>query len=229
MKTGNLRLTEVDRRHLTITAAVLGIELSPAAVSNLVRFADVLDLWNRKMNLVSCGSSYELVERHLLDSLAVNALVPDTGTIVDLGSGAGFPGIPLSIIRPQQTVVLVESRQKRASFLGEVKRTLSLANVEIVAGRAETPPSEFSGGGSLVVSRAVWADESLLRVADRWLSATGLILRMRSDDQGVLRTEHGPFVVHSSEGYQIGGGRPRVIDVIGRRADTNVSRETTPS
>lgn len=170
------------------------------------------------MNLVSCSSSRELVDRHLLDSLAVNAVAPDSGVVVDLGSGAGFPGLPLAIIRPKQAVVLVEARQKRASFLAEVKRTLSLANVDIVAGRAEAPPPKLAGIASVVISRAVWSDETLLRVADGWLSPEGVILRMRGESQPLLPAQGASFVVSSSTAYRIGDGPGRSVDVI-RKAD----------
>lgn len=218
MTRGSLRLTEADRQHLAVTAAVLGVEVSQTAISELARFADILDLWGRKMNLVSCSSSRELVDRHLLDSLAVNALISDSGLVVDLGSGAGFPGIPLSIIRPQQSIVLVEVRQKRTSFLAEVKRTLSLSNVEIVTGRAETPPTCFVGRASVAVSRAVWPDETLVRVANGWLSKDGIILRMRSEAQVPLERPDDSFVLASSARYRIGSRVSRCIDVIRRQS-----------
>src|SRR5512147_1806232 len=182
MVTANsLRLAEPDREHLKAGAAVLGIELDPAMVADLVRFSDVLDLWSARTNLVSCGSARELVERHLLDSLAVAPLLPEAGTIVDLGTGAGFPGLPLAIVRPRQRFVLVESRRRRVSFLHEVRRTLGMGNVEVVEGRAEEVPSQYEHGARGVVSRAVWSDESFLEIASRWLELNGRVFWMRSE------------------------------------------------
>jgi len=220
VRAGSLRLSEADREHLAASSAILGVELTPQAVLDLARFADVLDLWSRKTNLISCRSSRELVDRHLLDSLAVAPLVPDSGTIIDLGSGAGFPGVPLAVSRANQRWVLVEARRKRASFLQEVRRTLGLRNVEIVAGRAEDPPALLANCAAAVVSRAVWPGEELLRIAEGWLNDEGIVLRMRSHAQETV-FNHAVFPGMSTVQYQIGSDRMRSVDVLKR-----VSRET---
>lgn len=223
----SLRLAETDRDHLIAAAAALGVEVSPEALQNLARFADVLDLWSRKVNLVSCRSSRELIDRHVLDSLAVNAVLPDEGTVVDLGSGAGFPGVPLAVIRPDQTFVLVETRQRRASFLAEVRRTLGLRNVQVLQGRAEDPPVAFAHAASVVISRAVWPDRKLTEIAALWLGPAGMILRMRSARQGSEYTETATFEHKSVFQYRIGVEGARCVDILGRReAATFVSRET---
>jgi 16S rRNA (guanine527-N7)-methyltransferase len=193
---------------------VLGVELSSAAVRDLVRFADILDIWSRKMNLLACGSSRQLADRHLLDSLAVAPLLPSSGTVVDLGSGAGFPGIPLAIIRPFQSFVLVDSRQRRGSFLSEVRRTLRLENVQVLVGRAEAPPSEYAHCATAVLSRAVWSDEALPDIAASWLERGGILLRMKADDAEVCK---GDLTFERTVHYRIEDERPRAIDVL--RAD----------
>jgi 16S rRNA (guanine527-N7)-methyltransferase len=182
-------------------------------VANLVRFSDVLDLWSSRTNLVSCGSARELVERHFLDSLAVAPLLPEAGIIVDLGTGAGFPGLPLAIVRPAQRFVLVESRRRRVSFLHEVRRTLGMANVEVVESRAEEVPSQFEHGARSVVSRAVWSDESFLDMASRWLEPDGRVFWMRSEPlPGSLRRS--PFRPERSVGYRIGRERARSVEIL---------------
>ena len=210
----SLRLTEIDREHLRAGAAALGIELDASMVANLVRFADVLDLWGSRTNLISCGSAHELVERHFLDSLAVAPLLPDRGTIVDLGTGAGLPGIPLAIVRPDQVFVLVESRRRRASFLREARRTLELANVEVLEQRGEVVPVWHEHGATGVVSRAVWSDESFLEIAAKWLQPGGRVFWMRAQS---LPTDFArrPFVAERTVGYQIGRDRPRSVEVLG--------------
>ncbi|MEO6025451.1 MAG: 16S rRNA (guanine(527)-N(7))-methyltransferase RsmG [Candidatus Binatia bacterium] len=191
-------------------------------MAKLSQYADLLDLWSPKVNLLSCGSALELVDRHLLDSLAVAAVLPESGSIVDLGSGAGFPGIPLAILRPDQSFVLVEVRRRRATFLREVRRTLGLGNVEILEQRAETPPTANAKSAEAVVTRAVWSDESLLEIAARWLSGTGRLFWMRSD----------PWTGEMTDGvgreriqYQVGQGRLRTVEIL--RLDPSSSECST--
>jgi 16S rRNA (guanine527-N7)-methyltransferase len=226
VRPGYLRLVDADRDHLVVAGAALGVEVSPEVVANLVRFADILDLWSRTTNLVSCHSSRELLDRHILDSMAVSPLMAETGRIVDLGSGAGFPGVPLAILRPLQSFVLVESRHKRGSFLSEVRRTLSLANVEVVVGRAENPPPRFVRTAGAVVSRAVWGDHVLTDIADPWLAEDGVVIRMRSEAQAPLIDPDKRFVLSDSVQYQIGDARPRYLDLLRRQHDGHVPRET---
>lgn len=213
MKTTSLRLTDSEREYLTAGAAVLGIELDTDTVTNFGRFADVLDLWSPRVNLISCGSARELVERHFLDSLAVAPLLPETGRIVDLGSGAGFPGLPLAILRPQQNLVLVEVRRRRVNFLREVRRTLGLDNVEILDRRAEILPLEYEHQAEGVVSRAVWSEESILEIASGWLRPEGRLFWMRSEP---LPASLGvdALIRERTVRYRIGSDRLRTVEVL---------------
>lgn len=212
MRSATLRLAETDREHLALAAAVLGVEVTPEAVRDFARFADMLELWSRRVNLLSCGSSRELIDRHFLDSLAAGALLPPGGLTVDLGSGAGFPGVPLAIVRRDRRFVLVESRQRRASFLAEVRRTLGLGNIEVLRGRAESPPDRFAHTATAVVSRAVWPDERLLEAAAEWLADDGVVLRMRGENGASV--ENVSFRLQRTVGYRIGRDRGRAVDVI---------------
>jgi len=214
MSGATLRLTEADRRHLATGAACLGIELTEPMLTALAGFADVLDVWSRKTNLLSCGSARELVERHLLDSLAISPLLPKEGPLVDLGSGAGFPGLPLAIQRPDQTFLLVEARRKRVSFLREVRRTLQLPNVEVHEGRAEDPPSEYASVAAGVMTRAVWSGGEIAAIAPMWLAPKGRVYWMRAepipdgDEPAPLRRIE---TVH----YRIAADRRKTVEVLG--------------
>jgi 16S rRNA (guanine527-N7)-methyltransferase len=210
-----LRLSDADRRHLISGAAALGVVLDREVVLQLTRFAELLDLWAPKMNLLSCGSAREIVERHFLDSLAVAPMLPESGLIVDLGTGAGFPGVPLAVLRSTQPWALVESRRRRSTFLREVRRTLGLHHVEIVEGRAESPTAELAGRASAVVTRAVWSDSSLLEIAPRWLEPNGRLFWMRSralPDGIGLSGMHRDDLVR----YQIGGDRVRLVEILAK-------------
>jgi len=111
----------------------------------LSSYLDLLVRWNARTNLTAIRSPEEMVRRHFGESLFAASHLGDPmpGTLLDLGSGAGFPGIPTAILHPEVAVTLAESQNKKATFLREVSRTLGLRNVEVWAGRAEDLPRTF--------------------------------------------------------------------------------------
>jgi 16S rRNA (guanine527-N7)-methyltransferase len=108
-------------------------------------YLDLLVRWNARTNLTAIRSPEEMVRRHFGESLFAASHLGDPmpATLLDLGSGAGFPGIPTAILHPEVAVTLAESQNKKATFLREVSRTLGLRNVEVWAGRAEDLPRTF--------------------------------------------------------------------------------------
>lgn len=100
-------------------------------------FHDLILEWSTRMNIVSKNDLDSLLERHILDSLTPIAFIPETGRLIDIGSGAGFPGIPIALIRPQIKITLLESRHKKVLFLREARNRLNLENVSIEEGRLE--------------------------------------------------------------------------------------------
>jgi 16S rRNA (guanine527-N7)-methyltransferase len=215
----SLRLAEADRDLLESGAAGLGSELDRDMVTRLAHFAEVLDLWAARTNLVSCRSGHELVERHFLDSLATVPVLPSEGPLVDLGTGAGFPGIPVAIARTRQPVVLVETRRRRVSFLREVKRTLGLANVAIVEGRAEECPSQHRGTAAAVMTRAVWKDDLLPGGIVDWLAPGGSFVWMRSQPFTAPRDFIYLRRVRSLS-YRVGSATPRFLEILLRDCST---------
>jgi len=124
--------------------------LSNEQVDQLYRHYQLLGRWNRKMNLTTVRSGPEMVERHYLESLFFARHIPGQfATLADIGSGAGFPGVPIAVLKPDCHLTLVESSQKKAVFLRESTR--SLKNVVVVAQRAR----ELGGPFDWIVSRAV--------------------------------------------------------------------------
>lgn len=215
MTARRLRLTDAEREQLRVGAAALGVEIDASAESRFAAYADLLGVWSERVNLISCATGSELVDRHFLDSLAAEPLLPEDGMIVDLGSGAGFPGLPLAIADPARVVVLVEARRRRANFLREGRRTLRLDQVEVLEQRAELPPSSHRGQAACVVSRAVWTDSEIFEIAAAWLRPSGHLVWLRSDP--VARGDAGPFVGERTIRYQIGDQRPRLIEVYALR------------
>lgn len=122
---------------LTRDAALLGVSLAPGDAARLLGVLDELERWNRSYNLTAIESREEMLTHHLLDSLAIS---PDlAGTrIADVGTGGGFPGLPLAIVNPARQFTLIDSSGKKVRFVAHAARTLELRNVTAVHSRAET-------------------------------------------------------------------------------------------
>ncbi len=166
-------------------AAALGIRLGQTELDRFAAYYRELLLWNRRVNLVSEKSSREIVIRHFLDSLtAAPSITSRDGVLIDLGSGAGFPGIPLRIVFPHLQVMLVESSRKKTSFLSHIARTLQLAEVTVVRERIEALIGERALAGSFdtVLSRAAFKLPQLIRMASFFLKEGGILIAMKGPD-----------------------------------------------
>lgn len=146
----------------------------PAHVHDqLIAYVALLAKWNRSYNLTAIREPHAMVSQHLLDSLAVlpHLPVPEHGArLADVGTGAGLPGIPLALARPQWSVALAESNQKKAAFLRQATIELGMKNIEVHEGRVEAwrPASLFS----VVISRA-FAELAVFVASCRHLLAPG--------------------------------------------------------
>jgi len=117
------------------------VDSPPAILPQLSLYLDLLLKWNARTNLTAIRDPEEIVRRHFGESLFAARHVPsETKTLLDFGSGAGFPGLPIALLHPQIQVTLAESQNKKSTFLREVVRTLTLSNVEVWPNRVETMP-----------------------------------------------------------------------------------------
>lgn len=142
---------------------LVGRELSIAQIESISTYVDILRKWNARTNLTAVRDPEQIVGRHFGESLfaAVNLVSPDADLAVnDLGSGAGFPGIPIKIFAPALRMTLIESQIKKATFLREVIRRLELRDIDVHYGRAE----QFGRTADLVTFRAVEKFDSVLPV-----------------------------------------------------------------
>lgn len=128
-------MTDAQQR-LAAGAAALGIELTAAQQDQLLRLAAELLRWNRAYNLTAITAPDEILTHHLLDSLAAQPDLAGT-TIADVGTGAGFPGLPLAVINPQRRFTLVDAVDKKLRFVAHAARELGLDNVTTWHGRVE--------------------------------------------------------------------------------------------
>ncbi len=117
-------------------AATLGVNLTGADAAGLLRLLDELERWNRTYNLTAIRDRDEMLTHHLLDSLSVHPDLRGT-TVADVGTGAGFPGLPLALLNPERRFTLVDSNGKKIRFVQHAARELGLANVEGLHGRVE--------------------------------------------------------------------------------------------
>jgi 16S rRNA (guanine527-N7)-methyltransferase len=144
---------------LVAGARELGVSLDDAAAAGLARLLDELLRWNRAYNLTAITDRGQMLTHHLLDSLSVAPFVQGS-TLADVGTGAGFPGLPLALIAPQRHCVLMDSNGKKQRFVAHAARTLGLTNVEALQARVEEvrPAQPFD----TVVARACAALPQLL-------------------------------------------------------------------
>jgi len=162
------------------STARFGVELSTDALSRLARFVDLLALWNRRVHLTGERDPCVLVRKHVLDCLAPVPHLPPAGVVVDVGSGAGLPGLVLGCARPDLDVCLLESRRRPASFLREAVRTIPLPRARVVEERAETVAEpDVVGKARVVIARAVRL-ETFLAVAARLVGPDGVVIAMQT-------------------------------------------------
>ncbi len=163
-------------------------EITEAARHRLVAYAGELVKWNRSINLVGRAPLADLLERHFLDSLALAPLLdPAADTLLDIGTGAGFPGLALKAALPDLAVTLVEPRQKRQAFLKHIIRTLGLTGVTVVGLhlRADDPEQQRAiGPHSVVTSRALSDITAFLALAAPFCMEGGRALCMKGPAAG---------------------------------------------
>lgn len=176
------------RETLSAGREALGLELPPGAEAVLERYADLLLRWNRKVNLTAVTDPAELAEKHLVDSLALLRVLGAAATLLDVGSGAGLPGIPLAVARPGLSVTCCDAVAKKVAFVKAAAAELSL-DVRGVAVRAQGEPErEGLPRAELVVSRALADPARWLPLGARYLAAGGRLVAMlaREADERTL-------------------------------------------
>ncbi|MDR1766435.1 MAG: 16S rRNA (guanine(527)-N(7))-methyltransferase RsmG [Lachnospiraceae bacterium] len=182
------RFGEEEKRLLWEGAGELGIDLSETMVDSFIVYGELIEEWNERVNLTAIREPGEIITKHFCDSLSITRAVDDLGQstlrIVDIGSGAGFPGIPMGIAFPGLSLVLVDSLQKRVEFLAHAVRELGLSNVTAVHGRAEDlgRSDEFRGRFDLAVSRAVAKLPVLAEYAIPMLKVGGRFVAYKSGE-----------------------------------------------
>ena len=158
-------------------ASVLGRPLTSRELDLFSRYLALLLKWQRSHRLIGSTDEMWIVEHLFLDSLLFLRLLPSTArSLVDLGSGAGMPGVPIKIVRNDIDVTLVESRRRRASLLSAVVRELNLPQTHVVADRIESRLPEMERRYDAVVMRCAGDVDELMPLARRLLAPQGLVI-----------------------------------------------------
>ena len=164
-----------DRDRLAGGLRELDLALNDDQVTALLTYRDLLVKWNRAFNLTAVRDPGEMIARHLLDSLAVLPHL-EAGPTLDVGTGAGLPGIPLAIARPDQAFTLLDGNGKKARFVRQARRELGLDNVEVVHARVE----QYRKAPSQIISRAFAALSDMLAVTGPVIAPETRVLAMKA-------------------------------------------------
>jgi 16S rRNA (guanine527-N7)-methyltransferase len=160
----------------------IGLDLGGREVRLFQDYCRELLFWNARMNLVSLKSPLDIPLKHFVDSLTTTASIGNTnGRLMDIGTGAGFPGIPLKIVFPSLCVTLLDSSRKKTSFLKTVVRRLGLRETTVVNRRAEMLLADetYRGRFDTVISRATFKLLEYLRLGNGFLIPGGLLIAMK--------------------------------------------------
>ena len=155
-------MAESIEPRLAAGLAQLGLSLAPGQVQALLKLVDALAEWNTRVNLTAIRSPADMVDKHLLDSLSTQPLLHGR-RVADIGTGAGFPGLPLAIVNPRRSFTLIEATGKKCLFVRHAVELLGIGNVEVIQARAENwkPRAPFD----CVIARALGKLADFVRVA----------------------------------------------------------------
>ncbi|MDR3600182.1 MAG: 16S rRNA (guanine(527)-N(7))-methyltransferase RsmG [Desulfosporosinus sp.] len=211
-----------------VTYKYIGCELSNLQVSQFCHFGDLLLDWNQRLNLTRITDPHEVILKHFIDSMVLAKFISGA-SFLDLGTGAGFPGVPLKILRPDLEIVLMDSLKKRLNFLDMVIETLDLRGIQTFHARAEDFGRDvrYRGHFDTVSSRAVARLPVLLEYALPVLKVKGLFIAAKGsqvadeliESQKALKLLGG--IVESIEHFNLGeGAEHRAVVLIRKITET---------
>lgn len=207
-----------NRSLLRAGAGQLGLDLGDEAIERLLAYLAELMKWSRRINLIARDTpEAQVIENHFLDSLTLLPLLGEGAHLLDVGTGAGFPGLALACALPEAQFTLVEPRQKRVTFLRHVIRTLGLANTTVVEDRIEPHLAAWQGRFSHITSRAVAEPGVFLPLIRPLADAETRVVLMLARDQllaGIEQIPGGPWRIVDTRTLTLPfSGAPRLLAV----------------
>ena len=207
------------KKEIKERAVQFGVDLSEKQQEAFYQYMQLLIEWNQKMNLTAITEPEEILTKHFIDSISIIPYIQEEKNILDIGTGAGFPGIPLKIVLPQNSFILLDSLNKRINFLKEVIRSLQLENIEAIHGRSEEfcKLKQKRENYDIVTSRAVAKLNVLLEYMLPFVKIGGKCICMKSSAIDEELDE-------SQKAIGILGGRIEKVDAI-LLENTNIERK----
>ena len=160
-------------------ALLMGVSLSTGEIDSFERYAVELKKWNSKVNLTAIIKDKEIAIKHFIDSLTLAPYITVSDRLLDIGSGAGLPIIPLKIIKPEIAMVSVDAVAKKIHFQRHVIRTLNLHNIEAIHARIEDLHNTHRGSFNIITSRAFTRLDRFISLAAPLLAENGLLIAMK--------------------------------------------------
>ena len=178
MTPASWRMVDAERELLHKATQEMNLSLSGNQIDQLIAYTDLLEKWNRAYNLTAIRDRREIFSRHLIESLSIAPFVTGRRRL-DVGTGAGLPGVPLAILEPSVTYVLLDSNGKKTRFLTEVKRSLGLSNIEVQTARVEKwhPDAPFDA----IVTRAFADLATTCQRIGHVLAHQGMLFAMKTE------------------------------------------------
>lgn len=160
------------------------IEYNSKILEKIIKHKDMILEWNKKINLTAIRSDEDMAVKHYIDSLSINKYVSEKRSFIDVGTGAGFPGIPISILNNRLNTVLLDSLKKRVNFLNEVVDKLEIKNVKCIHGRAEEfgVNVDYREKFEVATARALTRLPVLLEYCLPYVKVNGIFIAMKGSD-----------------------------------------------
>lgn len=168
-------MPEFDASSLAREFADYNLSLSSVQLRQVETYLELLLRWNRRINLTAICDPRRIIRELFAESMYLGTILPLAGRLLDIGSGAGFPGLALKILQPQLAVSLVESKQRKCSFLQEVAVVLRLSEINVVCARVQDVAEEVAGKFDIATTRAVVMEGCLLSDVGRLLAGGGVV------------------------------------------------------
>ncbi|HSD82685.1 MAG TPA: 16S rRNA (guanine(527)-N(7))-methyltransferase RsmG, partial [Anaerolineae bacterium] len=180
-----MTLAKIDLDLLAAGAREFDLDLSPAQLEQFARYADLLIDWNLRFNLTSIVDPRDIVIKHFLDSLSIiRSIPPGPCQLIDVGAGAGLPGVPIKLVRPDVSLTLLEATRKKCDFLKAVIDELHLTEAQVINGRAEEAGrlAEHREQYDIALARAVAEMPTLIEYLLPLVRVGGLALAQKSKE-----------------------------------------------
>lgn len=179
-------------------AAQMGIAVTPSQAIQMARHAQALLEWNRKINLTAITDPEQVGIKHFIDAIIPMMHIPEQGELLDLGTGGGFPGIPLKVMRPHQPMTLIDASRKKINFVKHVLRQLALPKIEALQSRVEALGQQavHQGRFQIIVSRAFADLDQIARAAGALLAPNGKIFVYQGPNEEVRHIKEGSVIGH---------------------------------